>query len=62
MHNYIDKLVGDRLQKLKLLPSALADDDTFVRRVYLDLTGAPPSSEQYRRFAKDTHAEETRPI
>ena len=56
VHNYIDTLVHDRLQKLQLLPSALADDDTFIRRVYLDLTGAPPSSEQYRRFAKDTHA------
>ena len=56
-HNYIDKLVHGRLQKLKLLPSALADDDTFVRRVYLDLTGAPPSSEQYRRFVNDPRAE-----
>ena len=56
VHNYIDTLVHDRLQKLQLLPSALADDDTFIRRVYLDLTGAPPNSEQYRRFAKDTHA------
>ena len=57
VHNYIDKLVHDRLQKLKLLPSALADDDTFVRRLYLDLTGAPPSSEQYRRFVNDPRAE-----
>ena len=57
VHNYIDKLVHDRLQKLKLLPSALADDDTFVRRVYLDLTGAPPSSEQYRRFVNAPRAE-----
>ena len=43
VHNYIDKLIHDRLQKLKLLPSALADDNTFLRRVYLDLTGAPPT-------------------
>ncbi|HAA51179.1 MAG TPA: cell surface protein [Planctomycetaceae bacterium] len=56
VHNYIDKLIHDRLQKLKLLPSALADDNTFLRRVYLDLTGAPPSSEQYRRFVNDPRA------
>ena len=56
-HNYIDRLVHDRLRKLRLLPSELADDDTFVRRVYLDLAGAPPSSEQYRRFRQDPRAD-----
>ncbi len=52
-NNYIDELVYDRLRKVQLLPSELADDDTFLRRLYLDLTGAPPSVEQYRRFIDD---------
>ena len=56
-HNYIDELVFDRLQKLQLLPSRLADDETFVRRVYLDLTGAPPSVADYTRFIEDDRAD-----
>ncbi|MDB5340553.1 MAG: hypothetical protein JWN70_6172, partial [Planctomycetaceae bacterium] len=51
--NYVDELVYDRLQKLHLLPSELADDETFVRRVYLDLTGVPPTPEQYATFIAD---------
>ena len=53
IHNYIDQLVYSRLQKLQLLPSKLADDDTFVRRVFLDLAGRPPSVAEYRRFKAD---------
>ena len=54
-HNYIDELVYDRLQKLHLLPSELCDDETFVRRVYLDLAGLPPTVEQYRSFIADAN-------
>ncbi len=54
-HNYIDELVYDRLQKLHLLPSELCDDETFVRRVYLDLAGLPPTVEQYRSFMADSN-------
>ena len=31
--NYIDKLVGDKLRKLRIAPSGLCDDATFLRRV-----------------------------
>ncbi|MAR10279.1 MAG: cell surface protein [Blastopirellula sp.] len=51
--NYVDELVFQRLQQLQLNPSAVADDSEFVRRVYLDLAGAPPSVEQYHRFLND---------
>ncbi|HEY8503705.1 MAG TPA: DUF1549 domain-containing protein, partial [Gemmataceae bacterium] len=30
------------------------DDATFLRRVYLDLLGAPPTAEELRRFLKET--------
>ena len=56
-NNYIDELVYDRLRNVQLLPSELANDDAFVRRIYLDLTGAPPSVEQYRRFSQDQRAD-----
>ena len=52
--NYIDERVFERLQQLQLNPSAIADDPEFVRRIYLDLAGAPPSVEQYKRFVADT--------
>lgn len=52
--SYIDKLVDLKLQKVKALPSDICDDSTFVRRVYLDLTGLPPLSEQTRAFLADT--------
>jgi len=48
--NYVDQLVFDRLEQLQLNPSQKSNDSEFVRRVYLDLTGAPPSVEQYKQF------------
>ena len=55
--NYIDELVYDRLQKLHLSPSELCDDETFLRRIYLDLAGVPPTVEQYRAFMADADME-----
>lgn len=52
--NFIDELVYDRLRKLRITPSALADDETFLRRVHLDLTGYPPTPDEYRAFMADT--------
>ena len=52
--NYIDELVYARLQKLHILPSELCDDETFLRRVSLDLAGVLPTVEQYRAFMSDT--------
>ncbi|EMI53139.1 DUF1549 domain-containing protein [Rhodopirellula sallentina] len=48
--NYIDQLVYDRLQKLRITPSGLCDDETFLRRVTLDLAGRTPTVDEYREF------------
>ncbi|MCI0358060.1 MAG: DUF1549 and DUF1553 domain-containing protein [Planctomycetaceae bacterium] len=48
--NYIDQLVDKKLQQVKILPSDLCTDEDFVRRVYIDLTGLPPTSEQTKAF------------
>src|SRR5262249_41457892 len=49
-NNKVDELVYDKLKKMKILPSELCRDDEFIRRVYLDLTGLPPRSEQVKAF------------
>ena len=51
--NAIDNFVLARLEKEGLKPSPIADKYTLVRRVYLDLTGLPPTPEQADEFVKD---------
>jgi len=51
--NYIDKLVDTKLQRVKVQSSGLATDAEFVRRIYLDLTGLPPTAEQAKAFLED---------
>ncbi len=55
VQNSLDAVVYDRLQKLRLLPSDLCDDETFLRRANLDLTGNLPSVAEYRAFVADTN-------
>ncbi|MDX1963664.1 MAG: DUF1549 domain-containing protein [Pirellulales bacterium] len=50
----IDELVARKWQRMKILPSDLAGDAEFLRRVYLDLTGLPPTAAQVREFLADT--------
>ena len=49
----IDELVANKWQRMKILPSELASDEAFLRRVFLDLTGLPPSSDRVREFCDD---------
>jgi hypothetical protein len=52
-NNYIDKIVFDRLEKLRIAPSELCDDETFLRRVTLDLAARPPTPQEYATFIGD---------
>jgi hypothetical protein len=58
--NYIDRLVDEKLQQVKIVPGDLCTDDEFVRRVYIDLTGLPPTSDQARAFAADPRDSRTK--
>jgi hypothetical protein len=51
--NFIDELVFDRLQKLRIAPSELCDDETFLRRITLDLAARTPTVDEYREFMAD---------
>jgi hypothetical protein len=55
--NYIDKLIGEKLQKLRMLPSGLCTDEEFVRRVTIDIVGQLPTEEEYNAFMADTSAD-----
>jgi hypothetical protein len=48
--NYVDELVNEKLKKLRIAPSGLCNDETFVRRIFLDLTGGLPTFEEYNKF------------
>src|SRR5262249_31142832 len=54
VNNRIDELVWAKLKLIGLTPSELADDTTFLRRVYLDALGALPRPDEVRSFLADT--------
>ena len=51
---WIDELVNAKLAALRIAPSAICDDETFLRRVTLDLTGLVPTPEERAAFLADT--------
>ena len=52
-HNPIDEFTSAKWKRMKIQASPLCSDTEFLRRVYLDLTGLPPTSEQIRDFLAD---------
>ena len=51
--NYVDRFVHAKLKQLQFIPGEVCDDAVFVRRLYLDLTGLPPTAERVRSFLAD---------
>jgi hypothetical protein len=49
----IDGFIGKKLKENKVQPAPLADDDTFLRRVYLDTVGVIPTPTEIDAFLKD---------
>lgn len=55
--HFIDRLVAEKWELLKLSPSVPADDATFHRRVYLDLIGKLPTPAEVTSYLADTSAD-----
>ena len=51
--NYVDELVGKKLQQLRILPSGLCSDEEFIRRATIDITGQLPTDQEYFSFVND---------
>ncbi|MCB1086039.1 MAG: DUF1553 domain-containing protein [Verrucomicrobiae bacterium] len=51
--NFIDDALQAKWKTLRINPSDLCDDATFVRRAYLDLIGMVPGPEEARSFVAD---------
>ena len=51
--NYIDGLVHAKHMKVRITPSGMCDDNTFIRRIYLDVIGQLPEAEAVEKFVAD---------
>lgn len=51
--NFVDTMVNEKLRNLRMLPSELCNDETFLRRSHIDIIGLLPSSEEIAKFTAD---------
>ncbi|MGV3754388.1 MAG: DUF1549 domain-containing protein, partial [Verrucomicrobiota bacterium] len=51
--NYIDELVYNKLKKLRIEPSGVVADNKFLRRLYLDIIGRLPTTQELKDFESD---------
>ena len=60
--SFVDGLVWDKLQKLQIQPSPVANDSMFLRRVFLDTIGTLPTSSEVRSFLADNDPDKRRKL
>ncbi|MDP7274844.1 MAG: DUF1549 and DUF1553 domain-containing protein [Planctomycetaceae bacterium] len=53
VHNRIDEFVWAKLKRMGILPSPIASDTVFLRRLHLDSLGTLPSPQAVRSFLAD---------
>lgn len=52
--NYIDELVAVEWEKIGLRPVEIAEDEEFLRRIFLDVIGTLPTPEEIQAFLKNS--------
>lgn len=52
-NNFIDEFILSKLESLHIPPSPQCDDQTFLRRVYLDAIGKLPTEAEMKAFLQD---------
>ena len=52
--SFIDQRIREKLSQLRIIPSALCDDSTYIRRLYLDTLGVLPTVEELALFLSDS--------
>ncbi|MBK5290479.1 MAG: DUF1549 domain-containing protein [Acidobacteriia bacterium] len=58
--NLVDDAIFDKLQQMDVPSAPLTTDAEFIRRIYFDLTGHPPTPEQIRAFLEDSNPDKRR--
>ncbi len=56
-NNYIDRLINEKLKKLRIQPSGVCSDAEFIRRVSLDICGKLPSAAETLAFVQASDTE-----
>lgn len=59
-HNQVDSHVDAKLRKLNIHPSKLCSDEDFLRRVYIDVIGKLPTSDETTAFLADRDPDKRR--
>jgi hypothetical protein len=54
--NFIDEHIFEQLKTLGVPPSSACDDSTFIRRIYLDITGRLPTADESEQFLADSNS------
>ncbi len=57
VNNFVDRHVHAKLKAIQILPSALASDVEFLRRVSLDVAGLPPTPAEVHAFWADLRSD-----
>jgi Protein of unknown function (DUF1553)/Protein of unknown function (DUF1549) len=55
--NFVDGLVDAKLRSLRITPSQICNDETFLRRAYIDIIGLLPVADDITKFVADKDPE-----
>ena len=51
--NFVDQFVDQKIRNLRMIPSEVCNDETFLRRAHIDLAGVLPTSDEVVKFVAD---------